>query len=228
MNKLIKWSGFSSKKEIWATFSKLPFKDADGNIIGTVSFISDVDDRVKAENALRDSEERFRALIENSNDAITLLDAEGKTIYDSPAAPGMLGYGPEDWIGKNVFELLHPDDSTRILGVYQELVRTPGKRLSDTFRVRHKNGTWLWLEMVATNLLSEPSVKAIVLNYHDITARKLAEDALAESEKSFVPFMRRCQKASYTKTMMARLPLQILRQKDCLAYHLTSCGAEVR
>ena len=140
---------------------------------------------MKAENALRDSEERFRALIENSNDAITLLDAEGKTIYDSPAAPGMLGYGPEDWIGKNVFELLHPDDSTRILGVYQELVRTPGKRLSDTFRVRHKNGSWLWLEMVATNLLSEPSVKAIVLNYHDITARKLAEDALVSSEERY-------------------------------------------
>ena len=185
LNQLVRWSGFSGQKEIWATFSKIPFHDSDGNIVGTVSFVSDVDDRVRAEEALRESEKRFRALIENNADAITLLDAEGITIYDSPAAPGMLGYGPEDWIGRNAFTLIHPDDAARVQARYQNLLLTPGLRTDLTFRVQHKSGSWLWLDMVATNLLTEPGIKAIVLNYRNVTERKQAEEALQKGEERY-------------------------------------------
>ncbi len=129
----------------------------------------------RTEQALYESENRFRALVENNVDAITLLDANGITLYDSPAAPGMLGYGPEDWIGRNVFSLIHPDDLPRIMDLYKELVGIPGNRINCIFRVHHKNESWLWIEMVATNLLSEASVNAIVLNYRDITKSIQAE-----------------------------------------------------
>ena len=148
--------------------------------------LEDIARREQAEEAVRLSERRFRALIENSAGAIALIDPTGVAVYDSPAAPGMLGYGPDDWIGKNVFELVHPEDLPNIQAELQRLAITPGARVSGvTFRLHHKNGVWLWVEAIATNLLADPSVGAIVVNYHDITERKLAEEALRESEVKY-------------------------------------------
>jgi two-component system, cell cycle sensor histidine kinase and response regulator CckA len=158
------------------------FKDHEGRDRLSM-IIRDITDRKHAEEALHESEKRFRALIENSSDAITLLDAKGIAVYDSPAAPGMLGYTPEDWIGRDVFALLHPDDAPKTRKLFQNLIETPGSRVGSIFRVRHKSGSWLWIEMVATNLLSEPGVKAIVLNYRDITGRRQAEEALLASQQ---------------------------------------------
>ncbi len=141
--------------------------------------------RQRAEEAVELSNKRFKALIENSADAITLLDANGIAIYDSPAAPGMLGYKPDELIGQIVFTLMHPDDLPKTQDLFQNLLKTPGARANATFRWRHKNGTWLWLEAVATNLLAEPSVKGIVVNYRDISERKRAEVAIKESKETF-------------------------------------------
>ncbi len=145
----------------------------------------DISERKQAEEAVEHSNKRFRALIENSADAITLLDANGVAIYDSPAAPGMLGYEPDELIGQNVFTLMHPDDLQINQDQFQNLLKTPGSRAKGTFRVRHKNGTWLWIEAIATHLLDEPSVKAIVVNYRDITERKQAENEIKTSEASY-------------------------------------------
>ncbi|MFH1862277.1 MAG: PAS domain S-box protein, partial [bacterium] len=162
--------------------SKVPLRNSKGETIGVLGMYMDITERKRAEEAVRDSEKHFRALIENSSDAITLLDAKGIAIYDSPASPGMLGYAPEDWIGRDVFALIHPDDLPKSRDLFQHLGETPGDRVTLTFRVRHKSGSWLWIEMVATNLLAEPSVQAIVLNYRDITDRKQAEETLQETQ----------------------------------------------
>ncbi|MBC7877924.1 MAG: PAS domain S-box protein [Anaerolineales bacterium] len=145
----------------------------------------DITESKQAEQALQESEKRFRALVENNSDAITLLDANGIALYDSPAAPGMLGYAPEDWIGQDVFALIHPDDLPRMRDLFEKLVKIPGARDHSTFRLHHKSGSWLWIEMVTTNLLAEPGVNAIVLNYHNITERKQASDALRRSDERF-------------------------------------------
>jgi PAS domain S-box-containing protein len=142
----------------------------------------EVTERKQAEDAVKTSEKRFHALIEKSSDAITLLDEKGIALYDSPAAPGMLGYAPDDWIGHNIFALIHPDDLPGIQVIFQKLVETPGARAHSTLRLRHKSGAWLWIEAVATNFLAETSVKAIVLNYRDITERRHAEETLRETE----------------------------------------------
>jgi PAS domain S-box-containing protein len=141
--------------------------------------------RQKQAEVVQLSEKRFRSLIENSTDAIALLDADGIAVYDSPSAPGMLGYGPEEWIGKNVFKLIHANDFQKVNDLFQNLARTPGARVNSIFRLRHKNGSWLWIEAVATNLFAEPSVKAIVINYRDITERKQTEESLRESEEKY-------------------------------------------
>lgn len=145
----------------------------------------DITDRKRAEAAQRDTERRFRALIENSADAITLLAADGTVVYDSPAASGLLGYGPTEWLGRNAFELLHPDDVAPCQRLLSELAQQPGTRDYASFRLGHKDGAWRWMEAVASNLLAEPAVRAIVVNYRDVTDRKQAEQALLASEKRF-------------------------------------------
>lgn len=147
------------------------------------AIVRDISERKRAEEAVQHSEKRFRALIENSSDAITLIDVHGVVVYDSPSAPGMLGYGPEDWIGKEMFALIHADDLSKIKSQLQDVGKMPlGGHVYSTFRVRHQKGHWLWIEAIATNLLSEPSVGAIVVNYQDITARKHSESALRKAE----------------------------------------------
>ena len=157
--------------------------------------IRNITDQFRAEEALRESDKRFRALIENSSDAITLLDAGGRVVFDSPAAAGMLGYAPEDWYGKEIFPLIHPEDLPEIQGLFQTLAGTPGARAASTFRVRHKSGAWLWIEATAANLLAEPAVKAMVINYRDITDRKQAEEALRDSEEVFRGFLEQSEDA---------------------------------
>ena len=135
-----------------------------------------------SKEALRTSEKRFRALIENSSDAVSLISADGTILYESPAVSRVLGYSPEELIGRNVFELLHPDDLPRIMPIFSQLLQQPHQTVTALARYRHKNGAWLWIEGVGNNLIAEPGVQAIVVNYRDITERKQAEKAVRESE----------------------------------------------
>ncbi len=132
----------------------------------------------QAEAALVASEKRFRVLIENSADAITLMSSDGTVIYDSPAAPRLLGYGPDELVGRNAFDLIHPDDLPQVQRALRQILEDPRSPVPSSFRFRHKDDTWRWLEAVASNLLAEPSVRAIAVNYRDITERKRAEDKI--------------------------------------------------
>lgn len=127
----------------------------------------------------------FRALIEHNSNAITLLDEIGEVIYDSPAASGMLGYSPTEWIGKSVFQLVHPDDLPKIHNLFENLLKKKGSQSQAIFRIRHKDNHWLWIDAIATNLLHEPNVKAIIVNYRDVTQIKQAEETLNEIEERF-------------------------------------------
>jgi len=139
----------------------------------------------KYEPKISFNETFFRALIEHNSNAITLLDEIGEVIYDSPAASGMLGYTPTEWLGKSVFQLVHPDDLPKIHNLFEHLLKTQGSHASAIFRIRHKDNRWLWIDATATNLLHEPSVKAIVVNYRDVTQIKQAEETLNEIEGRF-------------------------------------------
>lgn len=132
----------------------------------------------QAEKWLRASEQRFRALVEHSCDAIAVLDAEGNFAYASPSTAGILGYREEELIGHSAFELVHAEDRSFTLGLFQRLLQTPGTSQSAQFRYRHKDGLCRWLEGTGTNLLSDPAVRGIVVNYRDIDERMQAERAL--------------------------------------------------
>lgn len=123
----------------------------------------------------------FRALIEHAWDAISLVSADAVHRYLSPATHRILGYTPVELVGRNVFDLVHPDDRSLAESVFGELLLTPRTSMTVQIRHRHKDGSWKWLECIGTNLLAEPSVQAVVANFRDITERRRVEEALRQS-----------------------------------------------
>src|SRR5688572_1970964 len=129
----------------------------------------------QAEETIYNNEKRFRALIENGRDNISLLAVDGTLLWESPATIRSLDYAPDEFLGRNIFELIHPDDRKWISELYAKLLQEPGSRQDGDFRLRHRDGSWRWNEATVTNMLNEPGVNAIVVNYRDITERKQAE-----------------------------------------------------
>lgn len=130
--------------------------------------------------ALQYREEYFRALVENASEGIAILDGQGAIRYQSPFIERILGYKPEDFIGRQVLDsnLIHPDDLPLVTGEFLNSLQTPGATGSVEIRIQHKDGRWLNIEVAAHNLLDNPRVTGVVLNYRDITERKQAEESL--------------------------------------------------
>jgi len=152
-------------------------------VSGALAFAQSQADKFVAESALRTSERRFRALVEESWDAVALFGADGTILYGSPATTRLLGYDLAEFVGRNAMELIHPDDRTAVLLRLQEATAAPRARVHVAARVRHKNGSWRYLEGVFTNLLDDPSVAAIVNNYRDVTDRRILEEQVVLSQK---------------------------------------------
>lgn len=135
--------------------------------------------------ALRQSEERFRSLVQNASDVIAIITADGTLNYLSPSFKRILGYEPEAWLGKKVLELVHPDDIDKAESVCLEAQDADAVTIKTEFRFQHIDGQIRDFEIIINNLLTEPSVAGIVATGRDITDRKLSEAALLESEKRY-------------------------------------------
>ncbi len=127
---------------------------------------------------LRRSEERFRSLVRNSADVILILDADGTIVYETPTVERVLGYAPEQRIGTSTFEIAHPADAPWMQSMFSGLISTSGAEATADFRARHVDGTWRWLQATAKNLLDDPAVNGIVVNYRDITEQRSLEEQL--------------------------------------------------
>lgn len=123
---------------------------------------------------------RFRALIEKSTDGISLVDTMGKVLYASPSVAKILGYTPEELVGKSGFPLVHPEDLPHVQKLLATVIATPNASDTSEIRVQRKNGTWVWIESTTRNLLSDPAVHALVSNFRDISERKELERAKDE------------------------------------------------
>ncbi len=123
-------------------------------------------------------DERFRALVQNLADIITIHREDGTTIFESPSAARILGYGPNGLINRIPFDAIHPRDRPAVQAGFRALVA--GLSVTDPieFRFRHAEGRWIHLEGVGTNLLHEAGIGGIVLTSRDITQRKLAEQRI--------------------------------------------------
>jgi two-component system cell cycle sensor histidine kinase/response regulator CckA len=128
---------------------------------------------------------RVAALIEFGGDVITLHHLDGTVFYAAPSLAHILGHEIEEWLGRRLGELVHEEDREAASGQLEAMRATPGVPQVARFRLRHKSGAWRWMEATGTNLLDDPTVRGLVLNQHDITERRAAEEALRQSERRF-------------------------------------------
>ncbi len=143
-----------------------------------------VRERDRAEEAVRTSERRFRSLIQNASDIITILEEDGTIRFESPALKHILGYEPEHLVGANVLEMVSPEDADKASRILEKARDNPGLVDSFELRLTHADGTWRDFEITALNLLGDPAVRGIVLNSRDITDRKRAEASSREAKEA--------------------------------------------
>ncbi len=170
---------------VWVSDEAVLVRDESGEPLFWQGVILDITERKRAEEALKRSEEYFRSLVQNASDIVSVLGADGTVRYVSPAIEKVLGYLPEERVGRSSFELLHPDDLSRVKGAFAEALRSSGANLAFEVRIRHRDGSWRQVEVAATNLLDNPSVSGIVLNWRDVTERKRAEEQLQDAEARY-------------------------------------------
>jgi len=164
-----------SGQTFWAAVENQPIFDDDGNIQGTMGILSDITERRESQDALRDSEERFRSLIEGGSDIITSLDREGFIGYVSPSVTKVLGYDPTEQMGKCILDFLHEEDQARFRNYLACAVENPGVAPAIRFRMHHQDGTWRHLEAVANSVSAGDGGPMVFLNSRDITERTRAE-----------------------------------------------------
>jgi len=128
----------------------------------------DGQEKIAQDEKIQQSELRFKSLVQEGSDLIAILDAQGNYMFVSPTSISVLGILPEELIGRNAFEFIHPNDAERTLAYFREVVNN-GKVEVEPFRFQNHKKEWRWIETIFTNMLRNPAVKGIVANSRDIT-----------------------------------------------------------
>ncbi len=142
------------------------------------AFIRDISERRRAQSELERREQRFRAIVEKSWSGVVLLDQSLAFSYTGASTERLLGYDERDLLGASILGFVHPRERQSTRQLFANLLEAPSRELQGELRFLHKSGNWVWLEGFAQNLLHEPSVGAIVVNYRDISQRKATEKQL--------------------------------------------------
>ena len=157
---------------IWCHLTLSLIRDAAGTPRYQIAMLENITERREAEEALHRSEARFRALVQNASDVITILDADATVRFKSPAIQRALGYQPKELVGHSVLQFVHPDDRPLLSAVFNDVLADPRAIPTAEIRVLHHDGSWRWLSATCTNLLADPAVAGVVVNSRDITESK--------------------------------------------------------
>lgn len=162
-----------------------PLTDAKGKVEGIFVHAVDVTEQVLIRLKIEESEDRFRTLIEKSSDAVQIVSPKGEILYTSESIKNVLGYTAEEMQDKAVLPFLHPDDHYFFKQEFSKLLSGKQKQIQLQYRVKHKDGSWAWLEVTGVNHLDTPNINALVGTFRNITERKQREEMLRESEAKF-------------------------------------------
>jgi diguanylate cyclase (GGDEF)-like protein/PAS domain S-box-containing protein len=157
----------------------------DDAINGLVVHVRDITERKLAQEAALASEERFRSLVEHSNAIVAILDETGRISWISETAKGMVGYSADVLRGRFGRQFSHPDEVEAIAERFVAVLRDPERSERFELRLQQPTGGYHWYECTLTNRLNDPAIEGIIANLLDITDRKTAELALAESARLF-------------------------------------------
>ncbi len=175
-----------SREGIFLDFGRREHSDSvPVDLISTIA--RDINLAKQAEAALERSETKWRSLIQNSSDLITIVSANGTILYESPSIERILGYSPEELVGKPVLQYIDPQHHKAVRKAMRKLL-VAGHRVTlppVVLRFRCKDGSWRFLEALGTNLLTDEAVGGIVINSRDVTERFKVQEALRQSEVRF-------------------------------------------
>jgi diguanylate cyclase (GGDEF)-like protein/PAS domain S-box-containing protein len=142
------------------------------------AFLRDISERKQSQVELENREQRFRALVEKSWSGVALLSADLAFCYTGASTERLLGYSEDDLAGTSFLAYIHPREREVLRELLSALAAGSSHESQAELRFRHRSGVWIWLEAFAQNMLHEPSVGAIVINYRDVTQRKATEKQL--------------------------------------------------
>ncbi|MDZ8187402.1 MAG: PAS domain S-box protein [Nostoc sp. ChiSLP02] len=169
---------------VWIVWANKPILDEQGNLIEILSVGTDATERKRTQAALQESELKFRSIVENANDLIFVLSAEGIFTYHSPNVTAIMGYTLEEIEGHSVVEFTKPEDLPTSAAALQKALA--GEKLTNIeVRLRHKNGSWRWFNFNTSTIIASNGEIAIAGVGRDITERKQAEEALRRSEMKY-------------------------------------------
>jgi PAS domain S-box-containing protein len=161
--------------QLWSETFRTPIYNEKDEVIGITGISRDISDRKVMEATLREREEYFRALLQNSSDAISILDKDGIILFESSYHNKILDFERDELLNRPLFEIVHPDDVESFRDTFREVLNNPKKQIKKEYRSLHKNKRWIYVESIFSNQLSNPFIKGIIVNSRDITERKMGE-----------------------------------------------------
>ena len=163
-------------------------RDGSGKAMRMIGTNWDITERKLTENALRFFEAKHSSMIANISDVIGIMGADGRMKYKSPNMEKWFGWQPQDLIGTDGWLTVHPDDLQRIQTEFFDLLEKDLSVTTVEYRYKCKDGSYKPIELTATNLVSDPVINGVLLNYHDISKRKLSEGLLAQTRQNYETF----------------------------------------
>nr|WP_246836563.1 PAS domain S-box protein [Leptospira levettii] len=179
-----------------------PIRNVDEKITGLACFSKDISSLMRKSKELILNEKRFRVLVENGADVIMILSPRGQGKYVSPSITKVMGYTEKEALSLNLFDVVHPDDSPKLKKRLFDVLALPlgGSLPSETFRAKHKDGLWRYVESTLTNMLSDESIGGIVDNFHDVTEKETQLEAIKTQNQKL-------KSIAWTQSHVVRSPL---------------------
>ncbi|GGN02367.1 hypothetical protein GCM10010967_41260 [Dyadobacter beijingensis] len=168
--------------------------------------ITDVTERLEKKRELMESERRFKALVQEGADLIAILDEQGNYLFVSESSEPILGIHPDEFIGKNAFDWIHPDDRQAVLALFLKMSEYRQIK-TEPFRFMDGAGQYRWIVTTATNLTDDPAVGGIVANSRDITEAVEKATALLISNERYRQQNERLREIAWTQSHKVRAPL---------------------
>ncbi len=173
-----------SGEVVWARLVPAVIRNEEGRPKHFLTVLEDETDRRRAAEDLRQAERRNRVLIERSSDLVTVVSPTGTVRFISPAVERLLGYEVNQRVGHPITDILHPDDQTRVLEMFDRVAAAPQGAVELVhYRGRHADGNWRQLESAVANFVEDPTVQGLVVNTRDITDRVQLEDEFRQFQK---------------------------------------------
>lgn len=162
-------------KTHWSETYKTPIYNENGEIIGITGISRDITSQKLMEQTIKTSGEQLRSLLQNSSDAITILNTSGNILFESSFKSKISDFKLDELPGRTIFDIVHPEDIELVKASLNQVAKNSNASLKREYRSLHRNKRWIYVESIFTNQIDNPLINGIVVNTRDISERKMSE-----------------------------------------------------